>query len=528
MNERFISARGRSSVRRMATIASTSQGKLEGVEESGLRVFKGIPFAAPPVGGLRWMPPQKPKAWNGVRSAKAFGSAAPQPTLPTGFLAAFTIDEPQSEDCLYLNVWTPGLDGGRRPVLVWIHGGGFEIGAGSQRIYDGVTLARRGDVVVVSINYRLGPLGFLRLVDATNGAIPSHGNEGLLDQVCALEWVRDNIAEFGGDPGNVTIFGESAGGISVGSLLGLPAARGLFHKAIPQSGASHLAHEARRASDFAARVVRRAGCSAGDADALRALSAEAVMAASPNMLRPDPEIPGIPFAPVIDGKVLPRRPIESVAAGAANDVAVLVGATRDEWRLFGLMDPQMAGLDEDGLRRRVGRYLGNDKAEALIGAYRSSRQALGEPCAPSDLLAAVETDRIFGVPALRLAQAQSAHQEHVFRYLFTWKSPAMGGILGACHALELGFVFGVLEQPGMAEFSGRGEAAEALARGLQDAWLAFARTGDPSCETVGSWPKFQPEAAPTMLLGAKFAVENAPFDSEMRQWADVPHQVMAL
>jgi len=226
----------------MAAIAQTRSGKVEGEERNGLYVFRGIPYAAPPVGAKRWRAPDKVEAWSGVRKAVQFGNAAPQNRIPLEALAAFVIGEPQSEDCLYLNVWTPGLDGERRPVMVWIHGGAFTIGSGAQSIYEGTALAQRGDVVIVTINYRLGPLGFVRLHELTNGRIPSTGNEGMLDQARALEWVRENIAAFGGDPENVTIFGESAGGMSVGTLLGMPSARGLFQKAIPQSGACNTAN----------------------------------------------------------------------------------------------------------------------------------------------------------------------------------------------------------------------------------------------------------------------------------------------
>src|SRR5580700_2717172 len=246
----------------MGAIVSIHQGKLEGDDQGGLSVFKGIPFAAPPVGGRRWLAPEKPASWTGVRDARRFGAVNHQNKLMLSALSAFVIDGEQSEDCLTLNVWTPALDGKRRPVMVWIHGGGFTIGSGSQEIYDGSVLARRGDTVVVTINYRLGPLGFIRLADVTNRKIPSTGSEGMLDQVAALEWVRDNIAAFGGDPGNVTIFGESAGGMSVTTLLSMPAAEGLFSKAIAQSGAGHHALSADTARLVTAELARRLGVAA--------------------------------------------------------------------------------------------------------------------------------------------------------------------------------------------------------------------------------------------------------------------------
>src|ERR1700719_4861160 len=256
----------------MTATVSTRSGKLEGDDQGGLLVFKGIPFAAPPVGARRWLPPEKPASWTGVRDARRFGAVAHQNRMMLSALTAMVIDGEQSEDCLTLNVWTPALDGKRRPVMVWIHGGGFTIGASSQALYDGSNLARRGDVVLVTVNYRLGPLGFLRLADVTGGKIPASGSEGMLDQVAALEWVRDNIAEFGGDPGNVTIFGESAGGMSVGTLLATPAARRLRHKAIPQSGACHTGAPVARANRTAERVLSRLHVQPGDVAAIRALT----------------------------------------------------------------------------------------------------------------------------------------------------------------------------------------------------------------------------------------------------------------
>jgi para-nitrobenzyl esterase len=277
----------------MGATVSIHQGKLEGDEQGGLSVFKGIPFAAPPVGARRWLAPEKPASWSGVRDARRFGAVNHQNKLMLSALSAFVIDGEQSEDCLTLNVWTPALDGKRRPVMVWIHGGAFTIGSGSQALYDGSVLARRGDTVVVTINYRLGPLGFLRLADVTNGKIPATGSEGMLDQVAALEWVRDSIAEFGGDPGNVTIFGESAGGMSVGTLLAMPAARGLFHKAIPQSGASHTGATVARANHTAERVLSRLRTQAGDAAVIRALTPAQLLTGTllDDGVTPDPELP---------------------------------------------------------------------------------------------------------------------------------------------------------------------------------------------------------------------------------------------
>jgi para-nitrobenzyl esterase len=511
----------------MASIATSRSGKLEGEQHDGIHVFRGIPFAAPPVGAKRWRAPDREASWSGVRSAKTVGHASPQNPLVLDALAAFKVEEPQSEDCLYLNVWTPGLDGARRPVMVWIHGGAFTIGSGAQSIYDGSALAKRGDVVVVTINYRLGALGFLRLTELTNGRIPSTGNEGILDQVAALEWVRDNIAAFGGDPDNVTIFGESAGGMSVGTLLGTPKARGLFHKAIPQSGACNTANSLERHVQVADLFAEFSG--ARNADALLTLSTAELLTTAHRFTpipgqQADERIGGMPFQPGIDGDVVPRRAIESVAAGSAGGVAVLVGSTLEEWKLFAAFDPNVVGLQDTQLVARVEQRLGA-AARPLVDAYRQARTERGAAATAGEIFMAIETDRIFRMPGLQLAQTQAAHDARVYSYLFTWPSPTFGGMLGACHAIELGFVFGTHRAPGVAGFSGEGPAADALAEATMDAWLAFARSGDPSCATLGRWPAYTDGDRATMVLGEGSRLEHAPFDAERRAWDAVPKHI---
>jgi para-nitrobenzyl esterase len=510
----------------MSATVSIHQGKLEGDDQSGLLSFKGIPFAAPPVGERRWLAPEKPASWTGLRDARRFGPVAHQNRVMLSALSAMVIDGEQSEDCLTLNVWTPALDGKRRPVMVWIHGGGFTIGASSQALYDGSVLARRGDVVIVTVNYRLGPLGFIRLADVTGGKIPSSGNEGMLDQVAALEWVRDNIAEFGGDPGNVTIFGESAGGMSVGTLLAMPAARGLFHKAIPQSGACHTGAPVARANRTAERVLSKLGVNSGDAAAIRALTPAQLLTGT--MLAdgktPDPEL-GMAYQPVIDGTHVPRAAIEMVADGSAAGVAVMVGSTLEEWKLFSLMDASLHKLDRAGLGARMSRRLTAEAADSVIDSYAKARAQRGESVTPADLFTAIETDRVFRIPGVRLAQVQPRHDSRVYSYLFTWPSPAMGGVLGSCHALELGFVFGTNHIPGMSSFAGTGSAAEKLATQMQDAWLAFARSGDPSNESTGKWSAYDEAHRATMVFGANTKLEDAPRDEERRAWEGVPDKI---
>ena len=510
----------------MSATVSIHQGKLEGDDQGGLLSFKNIPFAAPPVGERRWGAPEKPASWIGVRDARRFGAVAHQNRVQLSALSAMVIDGEQSEDCLTLNVWTPALDGKRRPVMVWIHGGGFTIGASSQALYDGSVLARRGDVVVVTVNYRLGPLGFIRLADVTGGKIASSGNEGMLDQVAALEWVRDNIADFGGDPGNVTIFGESAGGMSVGTLLAMPAVRGLFHKAIPQSGACHTGAPVARANRTAERVLSKLGVKSGDISAIRALTPAQLLTGT--MLAdgktPDPEL-GMAYQPVIDGTHVPRAAIEMVADGSASGVAVMVGSTLEEWKLFSLMDTSLQKLDRAGLGARISRRLTVEAADSVIDAYAKARAQRGESVTPADLFTAIETDRVFRIPGVRLAQVQPRHDARIYSYLFTWPSPAMGGVLGSCHALELGFVFGTNHIPGMSSFAGTGPAAEKLATQMQDSWLAFARSGDPSNESTGKWNRYDEANRSTMVFGANTKLEDAPRDEERRAWEGVPDKI---
>ena len=512
----------------MASIAQTRSGKIEGEERSGVHVFRGVPYAAPPVGKLRWRAPEREASWSGVRQATSFGNASPQNALPLDLLAAFKIEEPRSEDCLYLNVWTPGLDGARRPVMVWIHGGAFTIGSGAQSLYDGERLAKRGDVVVVTINYRLGALGFLRLSELTNGQIPSTGNEGILDQVAALEWVRENIAAFGGDPENVTIFGESAGAMSVGTLLGMPKARGLFQKAIPQSGASHTASALERHVRVARKFAELTG--AWDAEGLLALPTDSLLAVAARIApvpgqEADPQIGGMPLQPVVDGEVVPRLSIESVARGSAAGVGLLVGSTLDEWKLFAAMDPSVTSLSDEPLVARVEKRLGA-AGRPLIETYRKARTERGAGASAAELFMAIETDRIFRMPGLALIEAQREHDARVYSYLFTWPSPMFGGMFGACHAVELGFVFGTHDRPGVSEFSGSGAAADALAASTMDAWIAFARSGDPSSQSLGRWPAYTASDRATMLLGERSRMERAPLEEERRAWDAVPKQVL--
>lgn len=493
-------------------------GKLKGSERDGIYAFKGIPYALPPVGEWRWQPPQDPWPWVGVLDATDYGKWAPQNKSGLDAVMGAESGE-QGENCLTLNVWTPGLDNAKRPVMVWIHGGGFTIGSGAQGVYEGRTLAAHGDVVVVTINYRLGILGFANLKVATGGRIPATGNEGLLDQAKALAWVQDNIADFGGDPDNVTIFGESAGGMSTGALLALPEARGLFHKAIPQSGAGHTAATMETAPLVGEAILKVTGL---DAEGLAKASVEDLLKVQ-RLIEggkvedyPLSKIGSLPFRPVIDGTVLTDLPVDAVRAGKAAGIPIMAGCTLDEWRLFGALSPAITGLNDDTLRRRMGYLIGEPHIPGLIEAYQEGLRARGIEPTPPEVFMAVQTDRIFRIPALRLLEAQQAHNEKVFTYIFDWPSPAAKGALGAAHAVELAYVFGTHTKPGAEKFYGSGAGAAELAAATMTAWATFARTGDPG------WPAYETTNRATRMLGRECRTEHAPLETERVAWNEVP------
>jgi len=498
-------------------VVETAQGRLAGMRKAEILSFRGIPFARPPLGRLRWRMAEPCESWIGVRDAARFGPVCPQAVSQIEALTGGMLGE-QSEDCLYLNVWTPGCDGAKRPVMVWIHGGAFVIGAGSQSTYSGEHLAAR-DVVVVTVNYRLGAFGFLDLADVTDGCAPGTGAEGLGDQILALDWVKCNIAAFGGDPGNVTLFGESAGGMSVGALLACPSAHGLFHRAIPQSGAGHIGYDRERATRVAHAFLQAPGLAAGDSARLVDVPANALLKAQVSILaegrgRDLRKLGRLPFQPAIDGALLAERPIEAVRAGSARGIPLLTGTTREEWKLFTAADPRLRLMSAKGLVQRM-EWLARDLAPVLLDAYNEG--------SPFERFNAVMTDKNFTVPMLRLAEAQSAYAPvHVYR--FDWRSPLLGGIMGSCHALEVGFVFGTHGDGLAGAFFGSGSAAEALASAMMDCWTAFARTGDPATHAADPWPVYA-QNRDVMIFGDGVPhIARAPNAERLRVWDDIPER----
>jgi para-nitrobenzyl esterase len=481
-------------------IVNTTNGPLEGCFEAGLAVFKGIPYASPPVGPLRWQPPQPGPTWTAVRPALQFGPSAPQNPSNAARFKEFVVEGPQSEDCLYLNIWTPALDGLRRPVMVWIHGGVFTMGSGSQGVFDGTPLAVNQNVVVVTLNYRLGLLGFLNLREITGGLIPACGNEGLLDQIAALQWLRDNIAAFGGDAHNITLFGESAGGTSIECLLCLPAARGLFHQAIMQSNI-HQFIPLSGANQTSRLALQLLDVRPAEAVKLLELPVKRILAAQKTLIAEKSR--RVFLAPVIDGLNLPAHPLAVFQVGKEVDIPVMIGTNSEETRLFQAL---RAGpiLDAAQLALEVKILFPDQDPQAVIQAYRTSGSGSAENLTPSHLLAAIQTNLNFHLPALELIQARCRIHPRTFAYRFNWPSPALGGLLGACHGLEIGFIFGHYD----VNFGGSGPRADRLSRQMQQAWAAFARNGNPTCPALGPWPAYC-DKQQIMLIGARSRLENA-------------------
>ena len=498
-----------------STVVSAHAGKIQGqVTPNGVVAFKGIPYAAAPVGALRFQPPQPAKAWSGTLKALSYGKAEVQP--PNAI--AGTAPTQQSEDCLFLNVWAPKLDSSRRPVMVWIHGGGFKNGAGSDPLYDGANLARRGDVDVVTINYRLGPFGFLYLGALGGSAYAQSGNLGLLDQIAAVKWVRDNIAAFGGDPSNVTIFGESAGGMSVCALLGMPGSKGLFRHAIAESGAANMVRDTTAASAVTTRFMTAAGVT--DLDGLKALTAPQMVAAESKMVDPSAQSEFV-FGPVVDGVSLPQPPLQTIAAGGASGVDLMIGTNHDEIRLWTLAVPLLARLPLTVLAPRIPTVQGAINATSLASnpAVAASYSSRMPGATVGDVSMAVLTDAIFRVPSIRVAEAQSARRQNTWMYMFSWPSPTVAGAR-ACHAIELPFVFGNFKGQ-VAKLVGT-QAPQALSNTIQDAWAAFARTGNPNTSGVPSWKAYSTGARATMVFNTTTSQQDDPDAQNRMVWNGVP------
>jgi len=502
-----------------------AQGRLVGCLDRGVPCFRGIPYASSTAGSGRFRAPGPAPVWTGVRDASQPGHSAPQlarriQVLPTG------AQQPLDEDCLNLNVWTPAVDGARRPVFVYVHGGAFRRGEGSSPLYAGDRLAARGDAVVVTLNYRLGALGFLNLATLGGSERGCSANLALLDQIAALEWVRDNVEHFGGDPANVTLCGESAGGMCVTSLMAMPRARGLFRRAIAQSGAGHNFLTPEQGDAVARAFLGGLGASgAGDLDRVFAASWQQLLEAQAKVdaALADP-LDTLWFQPVLDPETLPLPPIEALAKGSAAGVELLLGTNLEEWNFFSFLDPRVQQLTQEGLLDRIAVRVAASEASAQSPAGQRARAAeLIETYAkerpeatPGQIFCAIETDRVFRMPAIRLAEVQQPHAPAIYKYLFTYASPALEGRLGACHALDLPFVFGHTGEEILRGLVGEGPQVDALSARMMEAWLGFARSGDPI-----DWPPYELERRATLRLGPDSDLMFDPYCRERQAWEDL-------
>ena len=508
-------------------VAETASGKVRGFIRRGAFNFRGIPYGAPADGPRRFMPPAKPKPWTGARSCLFWGFASPQ--IPpehwdkdeVGFVYDWNPGAP-GEDCLRLNIWTPGLDNRKRPVMVWLHGGGFATGSGNEMsVYDGENLARR-DVVVVSLNHRLGAVGFLDLSSIGGERFAASGNAGLLDIVAALEWVRDNIAAFGGDPGNVTIFGQSGGGGKVTALMAMPRAKGLFHRAIVQSGSMRRMLTPDFSAMLADAVLREAGVSRSNLDALQKMPFDRLVAAAEiaaNKVYPagDYSRP-IDFgrncefdawAPTVDGVVLPEHPFWTAAPAVSADMPLIVGSTLTEFGIgFGYAGFESLTIAE--LRQRIVKGHGPDAGPRILEALRRAH-----PGASPAKLYAIWFSSGARHAAVRQAELKALQgKSAAYLYWFAWDSPVLGGRLHSYHCSELPFVFDNTDR--CDNMTGGGSEARALAERVSAAWVQFARTGNPNHGGLPEWPAFDAARRATMILDNVCEAKNDPDGEELR------------
>ena len=497
-----------------APVALTRFGPVRGTVEQGIDVFKGVPYAAPTGGANRFRPPKLPKPWTSVRDATQFGDRCPQLSAPSsGAWSSWVEPTHASENCLTLNIWTPGIgDGKKRPVMVWLHGGGYSVSSGASSVFDGTRLGQRGDVVVVTLNHRLNLFGYLYLAGIGGPEYADSGNAGQLDIIAALHWIRDNIAGFGGDPASVMIFGESGGGGKVGTLMAMPAGQGLFHRAAMQSGFAVTAISPEVAQGMTNSLLAALHLRRDQVSRLQAMPVDKLLAALQQVTH------GTPFGlgPVVDGRSLPRHPFTPDAPDVSAEVPLLVGYNRDETTV--LFPPAGAfDLDWSGLERQlVSQNLPGDVASFVRGLREIRPWAT-----PSDLYFTITTERGMGRNARAVAERKAAlGRAPVYLYKLDWTTPVEGGRLRAPHSLDVPMVFDNVARSESLIGSGI-QDAQKVADAMSAAWLAFARTGSPNAPGFPSWPPFNPEQRPTMVFNTVSRAVNDPLYRERQLLAPV-------
>lgn len=502
-----------------STVVETHRGKVRGTQDGETIIFKGIPYAAPTDGLLRFHAPRPARSWRGIKDCLAFGPRCPQPDRPRGGLAAgWTEPKEMSETCLSLNIWTQGLrDNRKRPVLVWLHGGGgFSYGSGAASVFDGTRLSSRGDVVVVTLNHRLNVFGFLYLARLGGWEFAESGNAGMLDIVAALRWVHENIALFGGDPQNVTVFGQGGGGAKVTVLMAMPQARGLFQKAIAQSGAQLDALTPEDATRQAQTYLSALGLKPGDTARLMKLPVDALLAGLRTVMHAPGAKPS--FGPVVDGIVLPRPPWTPGGPPVSANVPLILGTTGTETTaLIGAGAPADFALDAAGLHRRLAAWMpARDIPRVLAGFRRLMPRAT-----PSELFWAITTDRQLRQTMWTLAERKAAQGgAPVWLYELDWTTPVDGGRWGAPHGLDLPLVFDTVAQS--AAMVGPAAAAQPMADQMAAAWIAFARSGSPATPANPHWPPFTLADRATFVFDSASRVEADYRGAERRLLASLP------
>ncbi|HTA44829.1 MAG TPA: carboxylesterase/lipase family protein [Bryobacteraceae bacterium] len=487
-------------------IVQTSAGKVRGANEGKTKAFRGVPYGASTEGAGRFMPPAKPQPWTGVRDALELGPASPQ--TPSNLIPESMAQQPKndgagSEDCLHLNVWTPGAGSGKRPVMVWFHGGGYSAGSANWEMYNGANLAAKHDVVVVTVNHRLNVFGYLYLADLGGEKYANASNVGMLDCIAALEWVRDNIAAFGGDPGNVTIFGQSGGGGKVSTLMGMPAAKGLFHRAIAMSGSNVSGTSRDRANKSTEAFLATLGLKSNQVDQLQKLPIA-------DLLKAMRATRGLALSPVVDGRTLPAGPFDPIASDLSANVPFMIGSTETEVTWSNTIN--LDAIDDATLHARVKDAAKVDDAGAdkLISVYKK-----GWPKADNLTVLLVLTTDLSNFRTGTDTEAERkamAGKAPIYKYYFQWYSPVREGKLRSYHTLDIPFVFENTDIT--ASMNGAGPELHPLSDKMSAAWVAFARTGNPNHKGIPHWDPFTMEKRATMIWNNESRAVNDPFREE--------------
>ena len=493
-------------------IIETKTGNLQGSIERDIYVFKGIPYAEPPIDELRLNVPLAKKPWSGVMEALKFG---PEALQPYNINTPRPYPEQSEEDCLTLNIWTPGIDNKKRAVLFWIHGGSFMYGSGTRVIYYGTNMAKKGAVVVVTINYRLGPFANLDFSDA-------HPNVAMLDQITALEWVNQNIETFGGDPNNITIFGESAGAAAVCTLMAMPRAKGLFQRAIPQSGAAHpLGYTQTSIKQTTEFLLDELNLQSDDLEKFRKIPAVDIIKAIYRLeQRNFSQGIRLRFGPYVDGETLPHHPLEAINEGYAKDVDLIIGSNFEESKFWHMFFSDFKETKAEDLPRRMKRVLkmtgeNEEDLDKVIATYQNSRKENGLPSTPQDILDAYNTDNMFRIPAVRFADAQSKHQKNTYMYLFSWGLP---NIYGAMHGLEIGFVFNRFFNVDVPTLPKKTGETERLSENMMNSWISFAKNGNPNHTGIPKWLGYETQERNTIVFDKTIKIWKDPLSREREMW----------